>query len=96
MNWNNSRMSVLYYDRTVADDNWACVVRLSGDEIVVEYDEDGPVTYRGLENGSGHFELRTGDGSGKATLHQFPDARTLEGSWLEDGVRGMWRIELGE
>ena len=93
MIWNNSKMQVLYYDKTVADENWPCVVRISDTEIVVEYRDEGTVIYRGENDGSGHYTLRCSDGS-EATLHSFAGSELLEGSWREDGMRGMWRIAL--
>lgn len=93
MIWNNSTMDVLYYSDDAADMDWPCVVKIDEERIVVEYREDGPYQYVGANDGSGHFEL---EGShGRATLHRFPDAKLLEGSWTENGVSGMWRIHLG-
>ena len=87
-------MTTLYYDTDVADENYPCAVRISESEILIEYDDDGAVQYRGANDGSGHFELRSDTVEGRATLHMFPDSLRLEGSWIEDGARGMWRIEL--
>lgn len=94
MLWENSKMTTLYYDTTAASESYPCVVRISDSEILVEYDDEGVVQYRGGNDGTGHFELRADAINGRATLHRFADARRLEGSWIEEGVRGMWRIEL--
>jgi hypothetical protein len=32
---------------------------------------------------------------GIATLHKIPNEDILEGSWVERGYAGMWRIRLG-
>ena len=45
MIWNNSRMQVLYFNETEADENWSCVVRISETEIVVEYQDESTVIY---------------------------------------------------
>lgn len=94
MIWNKSKMTTLYYDTDVADENYPCVVRISDSSIVVEYQDDGVVQYQGKDNGTGHFELISDSVNGRATLHMFPGSSRLEGSWVEDGARGMWRIEL--
>ena len=94
MIWTNSRFETLHYSRDEADMDWPCTVRIDDDAIVVEYDNDGLCQYVGANDGSGHFELRLLGGDGRATLHRFPDANVLEGYWLEDGERGMWRIHL--
>lgn len=96
MIWNNSKMTTLYYDADVADENYPCVVRISDSEIVVEYRGEASelVQYRGKNDGTGHFELRSGAVNGRGTLHMFSGASRLEGSWVEDNARGMWRIEL--
>ena len=39
-------------------------------------------------------KARETDGNGRATLHRFADGLILEGSWFEEGERGMWRIHL--
>lgn len=87
-------MTTLYYDADAADENYPCVVKISDTDIVVEYQDQGIVQYRGKSDGSGHFELRADAVNGRGTLHMFPGAARLEGSWIEDGARGMWRIEL--
>ncbi|OOG36805.1 hypothetical protein [Rhodanobacter sp. C05] len=94
MIWNNSKLESLYYSK---DEAWGspCVVKITDDEILVEYyEDDGLCQFVGKNNGSGHFELRTSDSSGQATLHQFPNSHLLEGAWVFSGERGMWRIEL--
>lgn len=94
MIWNNAKMSVVYNNKDVADEGWPCVVKLSEEEIIVEYDDEGMVQYKGKNSGNGHFELHAEDVNGRATLHMFPDSTLLEGSWVEDGERGMWKISL--
>lgn len=92
----NARMDTLY-NGCDADLQDPCAVRIDGDLIRVEYEFDGERTvYAGKALAPGHFCLQTEDGAGKATLHQLPGSLFLEGSWVEEGERGMWRIELHE
>ncbi len=94
MIWKNSKFETLYYSQDIADTDWACTVRIDDDSILVEYDNEGLCQYIGKNDGSGHFELHLKDGDGRATLHRFPDSLVLEGSWVENGQRGMWRVLL--
>ena len=92
--WNNSEMTTLYYSSEQSSVS-SCVVKLEEDEVLVEYYEDGEFyQYKGKSNGEGHFELQAKGFNGRATLHMFKDSRVLEGSWTEEGSKGMWRIEL--
>ena len=93
--WNNSKMTV-YYPASGSSEH-DCIVKIDGQEILVEYDDDGTVRqYRGPNRGDGHFSLEMhGPGtSGKASLHMFEGSTFLEGYWTEDSYRGMWRIKL--
>ncbi len=69
-------------------------------EIVFEHDTgDGPVVYRGREEGEGHYHLRCDepDVDGEGTLHRFKNSKVLEGFWKERNTgwgRGMWRVTL--
>lgn len=98
----NSRMTTLYHTSQEAWENHPCTVRMTGNEIVVEYDDDGLVLYKGEEITPGHYRLRSHDESGdaEATLHMSPDTLVLEGSWVvkEPGQtrKGMWKIFLVE
>ena len=92
--WTHCKMSTLYYSEDGAEENYPCVVKIIDDEILVEYDDEGLVKYRGPNDASGHFLLAAPDVEGRASLHRFPDADILEGSWVEAGYRGMWRIGL--
>ena len=67
-----------------------CDVRIEGGDIVVTHEA---WTYRGKEEGSGHFRL---DGrelvddeelDGRATLHRFEGASLLVGNWTLGGTR---------
>lgn len=94
--WSKCDVEVVYYDRTPADVWRGGQVRIEEREIVVTYtDADGPVDYRGKNDGSGHFELRSYNPNrpGRGTLHRFKDGLILEGYWEEDGA-GFWRIHL--
>ncbi|MBB4230067.1 hypothetical protein [Rhizobium mongolense] len=77
---------------------YRCDVRIGDGTIVVSYDsENGTVVYRGNEVAPGHFKLSTLDVvKGRATLHCFEQSTRLEGTWQEDGARGMWYIDLSE
>jgi hypothetical protein len=73
-----------------------CEVAFRQSRIVVSYSEGTSFkVYEGTENGVGHYRLEAKDGDGTATLHQFPSAPTLEGSWEEGGYSGWWTIDLG-
>lgn len=92
--WKNSKMALLWYSGRESSEQNPCEVRIDDQEIVVKYEDEGMVQYRGKNNGDGHFELISSDVEGHATLHMFPGANVLEGSWVEGGQRGMWRITL--
>lgn len=92
--WRNSKMSTLYYSDWPASEDHPCVVKIDDNEILVEYENDGIVQYKGRNTGTGHFELHAPKVKGKASLHMFPNSSLLEGSWIESGYRGMWRIKL--
>lgn len=91
--WNQCTMTTLYHSADPSE-GYPCVVKIEGDQILVEYKDSEYVQYRGESNGDGHFELEGVGFDGRATLHRFPGASVLEGSWAEEGARGMWRIEL--
>ena len=86
-------MTTLYHSNDASEDS-PCVVKLENNQILVEYEDEGRVQYKGITNGVGHFELHGVGFQGHASLHMFPDSSILEGSWLEEGYRGMWRIKL--
>ncbi|WP_369987090.1 hypothetical protein [Pseudomonas xanthosomatis] len=70
-----------------------CKVTIEGDAITIAYEDDGQTWYyKGKAKGLGHYELRAEHFQGRATLHAFEDSRILEGSWIEEDRRGMWRI----
>jgi hypothetical protein len=95
--WEECRMEVVYCDDTPPEYYPRCEVRFdeAGGIVVTYRDQDGPVEYRGKDLGVGHFELRSADRQGHATLHRSPNSRILEGYWQEGGYRGFSRIELG-
>ena len=93
--WPVSNASRYNYSTQPAVENYACVVKIDDGKILVEYKiEYDTVQYVGEEKGQGHFELVCPARYGKASLHMFPDAVILEGSWIEGSDRGMWRIRL--
>ncbi len=91
--WNNCIMTTLYHSNNRSED-YPCVVKIDGNRILVEYEDDGIVQYKGESKGEGHFELRGSGFQGQASLHRFPGSSVLEGSWVEEGDEGMWKITL--
>lgn len=91
--YSDCTMTTLYHSNEPSED-YPCVVKLEDDQILVEYEDDGLVQYEGTRNGEGHFELRGIGFQGHASLHMFSGSSILEGSWVEEGYRGMWRITL--
>lgn len=86
-------MTVLFYSED-ASEEYPCVVRIDTDQILVEYEDEGTTQYIGRSNGEGHFELNGFGFEGRASLHMFSGSLVLEGSWIEGGAHGMWRIKL--
>lgn len=88
-------MTTLFYD-TGASEGYPCVVKITENEILIEYEDEthGIVQYKGKNSGDGHFELDASIVQGKASLHMFPNSSILEGSWIEAQARGMWKIKL--
>lgn len=91
--WKHCTITTLYYSNDESSDD-PCVVKIDADRILAEYEDEGTVQYTGSANGEGHFELKGVDFDGRATLHMFSGSSVLEGSWVEKGDRGMWRIKL--
>jgi hypothetical protein len=70
-----------------------CKVTINSEFITVAYDDSGQTwQYRGQAKGPGDNELQAEGFDGRATLHRFEGSNVLEGTWVKDGVRGMWRI----
>lgn len=94
--WSNCTADILFYDGTPTITNdMGYIVRLTDDIIEVAYDdEEGPVCYRGKNNGDAHYDLEAPERIGRASLHCFPGSHFLEGYWQEGQCRGMWRIQL--
>jgi hypothetical protein len=94
--FSNARMDTLY-NGSNADLSDRCAVRIDDTQIRIEYTFDDERTqYEGRAIAPGHYRLECPERNGYATLHRIPDSSILEGSWIEDGERGMWRIELHE
>jgi len=89
-------MATLFYDEREAIEGEKCEVKIDEKTIVVSYEDEegGFIIYKGGNEGTGHFELFCPEQDGRATLHMFKGARILEGSWIEGGGRGFWKIEL--
>lgn len=94
--WMPAKADTAYYDNNQANVDEECEVMLDQGLIKVRYeDEDGnEIIYSGQELSEGHYELRCPELSGHATLHRFQNSKILEGSWVEKGTRGFWRIVL--
>ena len=92
----NSRFDSFWYSEEAVCDV-PCAVRLGDGLIDVAFHDEGKkLHYIGFEVGEGHFELKCPEIAGRATLHMFPKACELVGSWVEGQTRGMWRIRLGQ
>ena len=90
-----ARIDTVYYDESPADEGEECEIRIDKNEIVISYEEDdGVVVYKGQDEGNGHFVLECPERQGRATLHQIPKSKYLEGFWIEGGYKGFWRITL--
>lgn len=91
-----AKMETAFYDDTPAYEHEDCEARIedSGD-IVVSYEgEYSYNVYQGKDHGNGHYILECPELQGKATLHRIHGSRFLEGSWIEEGTRGFWKITL--
>ena len=90
----NSRTTSVYYSGEPAQE-YRCEVKISPETIIVEYDDAGEtVQYQGNNTGDGHFHLVCPDRKGSASLHMFPNSTLLVGCWVQEGIKGMWRIQL--
>lgn len=93
-----SMICEIYYPGTDAMTEFEVELRLDDQELVISYeDEDSQgkpliVIYRGRNSGDGHFELRADGVEGRATLHKHPKHEVFEGTWIEEGAKGMWRL----
>ena len=88
-------MDTVFYNETPAFEEEKCEIRITGNEIVISYrDDDDVIIYKGKDEGHGHFVLECPERQGKATLHQIPKSKFLEGFWIEGGYKGFWRIAL--
>ena len=94
--WDNCSMKTVYYGSTGSVEHDNVTVKIDSDSILVEYDDYGyRVQYVGKNNGNGHFHLEAIDGDGSASLHRMtPQSEMLEGSWIENAERGMWKLFL--
>lgn len=92
--WSKSIMTTLYRSSDPSTE-YPCVVKIENNDILVEYYQNNRILqYKGKSNGVGHFELQAIGFYGRATLHRFMDSSVLEGSWIEEGCKGMWSISL--
>ena len=94
MLYEHSYMETYTADHVTLDQ--PCKMRIEAGILTIEYLADGENTsYRGQEQGPGHFELNGNGFDGRATLHMFEGSNILEGGWVEEGAKGMWRVRLG-
>lgn len=91
--WKSCKV-ITYYDHDTCSHD-TCDVKLDRNLLIEYLDEGQIISYRGPNDGSGHFLLKSGDVGGSATLHLNPEHLVLEGSWSEGGYNGMWKIFLG-
>lgn len=87
--------------------NYPCRVIFRPGEVEISYIEDYQVwshnskhapqsVYKGKDDGDGHYYLwngKNGPSKGNARMH-LGRSNVLEGSWEENGLRGMWMITL--
>ncbi len=90
-----AKMETAFFDDTSAYEQ-ECEVRINDANIAISYEDEefGRVVYTGRDHGGGHFILEQQELQAKATLHQVKGSKVLEGYWVEEGVRGFWRIVL--
>ena len=95
METHKAHMDTVYYDDSPANLSQDCEIRIEENKIIVSYDDyNGVSQYEGQDHGCGHYVLENKRNGGKATLHQIPGSRILEGSWAEEQTQGMWKIRL--
>ena len=87
-------MDTFYYDGTAPDIGDPCEVILTEDELVISYDFDGAVVYRGKAIGPGHYELTSKEEDGRAVMHCVPGGKTLVGSWKVGQYTGLWKVAI--
>lgn len=93
--WKNCTADLYYNDDTPELRDPGYEVRLEGDELVISYQSDGRwISYKGQDQGGGHYPLTADSIQGSAMLHRAPDAEILEGYWSENGSSGMWLVYL--
>lgn len=93
--YKNSLMSLYYTDRP-ADTDLECIVVVGENKIELKYDqEDGQFwSWKGELNSPGHYLVYANYPGSRGTLHHLEQMKYLEGYWVENGYRGMWRIQL--
>lgn len=93
--WKNSRLYGVSLDGNITEVNYPCQVIIDEKRIVVSYFEEGEaISYTGANKNNDHFFLECHEINGEASLHRFPNANLLVGTWVEDGEEGFWKIEL--
>lgn len=93
-----AKMDTIYYDDDEAAEGDECEIRQEDNgRLVVSYEDgDEYVTYSG-KGIDGHYTLTCTshrEKNGRASLHHMNNSRILEGFWIEDGWKGLWRIYL--
>lgn len=94
--WSKSECQTFYENAREAVTE-QCEVLIIGGVITVDARHfGGNWIYKGHEVGTGHFSLGSETHHGTGTLHHDDAEDVLEGWWDEEGLRGMWRITLGQ
>lgn len=94
--WPHSVMETFWPDKRPSVED-ACELVITFEGLSLSYhDEDlGPVVYRGVEHGAGHWRVRAAHGA-TGSLHAFADGERLEGYFSDRGWTGMWAITLSD
>jgi hypothetical protein len=74
-----------------------CELVLRDGQLIISYDDErGSVIYMGTNQGFG-YRLECPERKGRSTMHATgPENTQFEGSWIEDGYRGMWIVDVIE
>jgi len=87
-------MDTFYYDGSAPDIGYPCEVILTDEELVISYDHEGGVVYRGKAIGPGHYELTSKEEDGRAVMHCLPGSKAVVGSWRVGQYTGLWKVTI--
>lgn len=73
-----------------------CDIAMDGNVITVTFKEKdrGMCVWEGKSMGANLYNLKDTDGDGTGYLFYNKVNKTLEGSWKEGKMEGMWKIDL--